>query len=174
MYTLDLKEVKLNPPITEEKKFENEDQFALQDEVVAYIDANYPNVYANAFTVKRHVEAAIRDQSGATFDERVDAQIEQDRKTSDERIAQMVAAEETINAEYQPRLDEVNTWVDSEIQKLTDEYFPKINAASDEERQTLEEEKALKFDEIQLESQKKRDAIYEERNAKVTEASAST
>jgi hypothetical protein len=169
MYTLTLSELKINPPLIEDKKFENEDRWALQDEAVAYITSTYNDTYKNPVTVERLVKKAVRDADGKTDDDRFN---EEDKKFNQELTADRAerqAKADVISAEYAPKNEDLKTWLNTEHEKIISEYDDKIFAANPEDKEALREEQQLKIDDLKFEHRKKSDALWNEQLIKEQE-----
>ncbi|MDB4992115.1 MAG: hypothetical protein JWL75_360 [Parcubacteria group bacterium] len=166
MYTLNLSEVKLNPALPEDKSFENENQFDLEDEVVAYISGHYGAGHSNPVTIRRHVQSAIRDTTGMNIDDRVKSKMDTLDAELAKGLAERKEQEHTLDAEYGPKFNELLEWKKSESDKIYEEYEPKIMGTSGDERATLEEEKQLKIDDVRNEYNQKDEALSKELSEK--------
>lgn len=169
MYTLNLQEVKLNPPISEDKKFENEDRWALQEEAATYITATYGDTYQNPVTVERLVKKAVRDADGKTDDDRFNEEDEEFNKELQLNRAERQVKADAISAEYAPKNEELKASFNAEAEKILKEYDDRIFAANPEDKEALREEQQMKLDDLELENRKKSDALWNEQSSKEQE-----
>jgi len=170
MYTLNLQEVRLNPPIVEDKKFENEDRWALHEEVAAYIIATYGDTHKNPVTVERLVKKAVRAADGETDDDRFNKQDKEFNEKLEADRAERQVIVDAISAEYASKNADLKSWFDNEAEKIIKEYVDKIFAAKPEDKETLREEQQLKLDDFKFEHRKKSDALWNEQSTKEQEA----
>lgn len=164
MYTLNLKELKLSPVITEEKAFNGEDRERVASDAADYIEAQYKDIY-NPVTVERVARDAVRDHKGET---RKEQWAREDTESRAEVKAQ-VAADEKLRKDvwekHKPDIKKNSAEEWDKVSAIQNEYEAKMKGITDEARRSeLQDEMNLKIDDIKLEYRKKNDEVEKKIN----------
>ncbi len=164
MFTLNLNEIELDPKISEDKKFESESDYDLTGEAVAYIEATYPGVYENPFTLKRKIEAAIKDAEGKVDAERKADRMEVLSAEFDQQIADSREKSERVEAMLREEFGTDTSYKFDGPDAEVDEYLEKLRLAeTPEDRARVEEEWKLKTDESNFNRMKQDQKIEDRR-----------
>jgi len=158
MYTLNLKDIKLTPAITEDKEFKGESRTDVSNEAVEYINATFKDVY-NPVTVSRLADAAIKDEKGETMRQQSRRENEELHEKTMGQYNTDRAAENASFDTFKANLASIGDQEDAQVNAIRTEYKAKIaSAATDDEKDNLEDERDLKIDGVRHEFDKKRDA----------------
>lgn len=122
-YTLSLREIQIEPAITEDKTFEDPNREVIQKTAFEYIEQKYPDRYKNKTTLDRLIAASIRDNSGMTLSERTRAIFEEayPDKAVLERSSKESEADDEITKKYALLYDEVEEWYRKEGDRIVAE-----------------------------------------------------
>lgn len=164
MFTLNLKELKLNPAITEDKVFNGEDREQVASDAADYIETQYKDIY-NPVTVERVTRDAVRDQKGETQKE----QWAREDAESRAEVKAQVAADEKLRKDvwekYKPDIKKNSAEEWDKITAVQTEYEAKMKGVTDDaQRSQLQDEMNLKIDDIKLEYRKKNDEVEKKIN----------
>ena len=165
MFTLDIRELKLTPKITEEKVFKGNDKYAIINEASDYIIATYKDIY-NPITVDRLTRDTVRDGKGETNREKFNRESEE----SDAKIRSEITADKKLSDDvwkkYKPEMKKNNDDEWDACSSIRSEYEKKMQDTKDKSVvESLEEEMNQKIDAVKLEYSKKQDAL----SAKINE-----
>jgi hypothetical protein len=170
MYSLNLKEVEIDPRISEDKMFQNKDEIDLEDEVLRYITGTYPEVYKNPMTLGRKIREAIRDDSGKNMNERVGARGDAFDREVKEKVEKAQAVQAQSDQEFEPKRAEFDQWRIKQTDRINEELKPKIDAAKNpEEKKALEEERMTKLEDLTYEYEQKLATLTQEQSARTKE-----
>ncbi len=159
MFTLDIKELKLTPQITEERVFKGEDKFVVINEAADYIKETYKDIY-NPVTVERSTRDMVKDDNGETAKDKFN----RESSESDFRIKAEIATDQKLQDDvwkkYEPERKKMNEEEWNTLSSVSSEYEGKINNAGDKSiAQKLEEEMQQKLDDIKLQYRNKKEAL---------------
>ena len=107
MYTLNIKDINVEPKITEDKIFEHsDDKYAVSSEAIRYINEKYPDEY-NPYTLERLCEEAILHNG-----------ISAQREAEDILKKQNEDTDEEIRKEF----EEETTQLNNKFDEITNKY----------------------------------------------------
>lgn len=154
MFTLNLKEVAVDPQINEEKVFQNEDRDQVLDDTENYINQQYPGKY-NPYTLKRKISEAVKNASGENYSQEVESKFNKAKESDtseDEKWQKITSVKEEAEKEYTEETDKVLAERAKAMEQVTTE----------EERQKVDEGYQGKIDEWAWKRDQKIDAAYKE------------
>jgi hypothetical protein len=152
MYTLNLKDLKIDPPINDDHSISGDNESKIVVEMLRYISEKHPGKH-NPYTLSRKLSEIVKDDSGKiSFDRKKEAEKEKKaelyNKVEEEhkKLSAEIEAEQEI---IQKEMDEIFASYRKILKDLLDK---KIDVQMSKE--LTEEEKDKQVDEIETEREK--------------------
>ena len=110
MFTINLKEVELEPRIAEERTFDAVDTLSLVSQALSYVQEKYPGVYPNPITLERKLRDAVRDFSGKSSADRLNDGMKDYENRIEKASEKSEEVQKMLDVEFQPKHNEIESW----------------------------------------------------------------
>ena len=164
MYTLNLKDIDLDPKITADKVFEHSSEESVINLAVNYINENFKDIY-NPYTLQRKcTDALLHDGTSLAQESKTHLDALSEKWDSDAKIA--TSQTEEKNTKYEERSKEVYKKFDDLKTKLSEKLEAtakevNLDTESEEYKKAQEEYQAGK-ESLEWEQDKELKALYQE------------
>lgn len=128
MYTLNIKDIEVEPKIVEEKIISGNNREDVLNEAEKYIQEKYTNVY-NPYTLQRKMFDLVKNDDGKTYGEEVSEKIAKEMESGDKefkekqdlRYKKMEEGEKIIEKKYSEQCAQLNIKWQEEVDKIAKE-----------------------------------------------------
>ncbi len=170
-FTVNLNEIEIDPPINENKIFEDWDTLKIEKDVEEYVMTKYPGQYPNRHTLNRLTHEAMRNGDGTNnkgFGDEIPERLipkdlwPKERLEKYEEVQTIRAQNRKLLAEKFLKKDELLLWETNELDRICAEEKEHLEAAPETQRKTVKERFKEKADHVRAEYEKQLDELWQQ------------